>query len=85
MAKYHKYTAEHHAFIVKHQADIPRKELAERFNAKFGANATTQMMNAYCRNRKLKSNSTGRFDIGGFRRENTHRYTQEQRDFIVKH
>ncbi|WP_299329701.1 HNH endonuclease signature motif containing protein [uncultured Psychrobacter sp.] len=85
MAKYHRYTDEQHAFIVKHQADIPRKKLAELFNAEFGTEATTSMMNAYCRTRKLKSNSTGRFDIGGFRRENTHRYTQEQRDFIVKH
>ncbi|MGP5103647.1 HNH endonuclease signature motif containing protein [Psychrobacter celer] len=82
MAKYLKYTAEHHAFIVKHQADIPRKELAKRFNAKFGTKATTQTMNAYCRNRKLKSNSTGRFDIGGFNREGAHKYTAEQREFI---
>lgn len=82
MAKYHKYTAEQHAFIVKHQADISRKELAEMFNAKFGANATTVMMNAYCRTRKLKSNRTGRFDIGGCRREGMHYYTAEQHQYI---
>ncbi len=82
MAKYHRYTDEQHAFIVKHQADISRKELANKFNVEFGANATTQMMNAYCRTRKLKSNSTGRFDIGGFRRDGAHSYTAEQRAFI---
>lgn len=82
MTKYHKYTDDQHAFIVKHQADITRKELAIRFNAEFGANATTSMMNAYCRTRKLKSNSTGRFDIGGFSREGAHYFTPEQRQFI---
>lgn len=82
MTKYHKYTDDQHAFIVKHQAVITRKELAIRFNAEFGANATTSMMNAYCRTRKLKSNSTGRFDIGGFSREGAHYFTPEQRQFI---
>lgn len=82
MAKYHRYTDEQHTFIVKHQADISRKDLAIMFNAEFGANATTSMMNAYCRTRKLKSNSTGRFDIGGFSREGAHTYTAEQRAFI---
>ena len=82
MAKYHTYTAEQHAFIVEHQADISRKDLAIIFNAEFGANATTSMMNAYCRTRKLKSNSTGRFDIGGFSREGAHTFTTAQRQFI---
>lgn len=85
MAKYHRYTDEQHAFIVKHQADIHRKELAELFNAEFGTKVTTSMMNAYCRTRKLKSNSTGRFDIGGFSREGAHTFTEEQRAFIKKH
>ena len=82
MARYHKYTEAHHAFIVKHQADIPRKELAKLFNAEFGTDVTTQMMNAFCRTRKLKSNSTGRFDICGFSRDGAHTFTAAQRQFI---
>ena len=82
MAKYHRYTDAQHVFIVKHHADIPRKDLAKLFNVEFGTKVTTSMMHAYCRTRKLKSNITGRFGIGGFNREGAHCYTAEQRKFI---
>lgn len=85
MAKHHRYTGAQHAFIVKHQADIPRQELAEIFNAAFGANVTVGKMNAYCRNNKLKSNTTGRFKTGSVGNKDGYEYSAAHRAFIVKH
>ena len=85
MAKYHTYTAEHRAFIIKHQADISREKLTEMINAEFGLNLPRIALVSYCRYHKLKSKYNGRFVKGGYKRTNSHQYTDAERIFIARH
>lgn len=57
-------TDEQHQFLLEHQADISRKEMAELLNETFRTNLTEEQIKTYCTNHKIRSNSDGRFKPG---------------------
>lgn len=61
---YMKYTDEMRKFIFDNYKGISSRELADRFNAKFGANVTHKQMRFYKKNHKLNSGLSGNFPKG---------------------
>lgn len=59
-----KYTEEMRVFILNNYKGISTKELAGRFNEKFGTNVTVGMMKSYKGNHKLNSGLDGYFAKG---------------------
>lgn len=57
-------TNEQHEFLLEHQADVTRKEMAELLNETFGTSLTTEQIKTYCGNHKIRSNSNGQFKKG---------------------
>lgn len=57
-------TDEQHEFLLKHQADITRKEMAKLLNETFGTSLTEEQIRTYCTNHKIRSNSNGQFKKG---------------------
>ena len=57
-------TDEQHEFLLEHQADITRKEMAKLLNKTFETSFTTDQIKTYCSNHKIRSNSDGRFKKG---------------------
>ena len=64
MATYNRYTDEQQAFLRENCDKIPRKELTDRFNEKFGTKKTANGIKSYCNRRGWNSGSNGRFQNG---------------------
>lgn len=72
----HSYTTEQHKFIKDNQHGISRKELAIRFNKKFGTKLTDTALRAYCQNRGYRNGRDTRFEKGNVK-DNGHRFTKD--------
>ena len=59
-----RYSKEMFEFIRDNQFGITRQELADRFNTKFGTNATVRQLRSFCSYHKLKNGMTGQFNKG---------------------
>ena len=57
-------TDEQHNFLLEHQADITRKEMAKLLNETFGTSFTTDQIMNHCSRNKIHSNSNGQFKKG---------------------
>lgn len=64
MMRRHRYSAEQCQFIIQNYKGIGTKELADKFNKRFGTNVTVSMMKNFKGNHKLDSGLTGRFQEG---------------------
>lgn len=58
------FTDEQLNFLLEHQADITRKEMAKLMNEKFGTSFTTKQIVTYCNNHRILSNNNGQFKKG---------------------
>jgi len=72
----HNYTTEQHQFIKDNQHGISRKELADKFNKKFGTQQKKETMRAYCQNRGYRNGRDTRFAKGKVK-DNGHRFTKD--------
>lgn len=61
----HRYTPEQDAFLRENSDKMTRKELAEAFNAKFGACVKEQAIEQRCFLRGWRPKTDGRFKVGG--------------------
>lgn len=64
MATYNTYSEEQREFLRVNAPSMSRKELAEKFNDKFGTNKSELAIKSYCNNRGFNSSNDGRFKDG---------------------
>ena len=64
MAIYNKYSEEQQEFLRVNAPQMSRKELSEKFNAKFGTNKSELAIKSYCNARGFNSSNDGRFKDG---------------------